>query len=136
MKRNRVIGFIILLAGAVLAWSIFATNSSYISVPENTSIQFSKNHHNYRTLKLNSNGETEFSFTNTGKSPLLIFNVTTSCGCAVPEWPEKPVRPGNEGSIIINYDTSKPGRFRKSIKVFTNVESSPIKLTIDGEVIN
>jgi hypothetical protein len=73
-------------------------------------------------------------FSNTGDTPLVIQNVKTSCGCTVPEWPQKPVNPGNSGEIKINYDTSHPGMFNKTITVFYNGQESPQVLNIKGKV--
>ena len=43
-------------------------------------------------------GETEFKFTNTGEGPLIISSAQGSCGCTVPEYPNAPVAPGEEGA--------------------------------------
>ena len=39
-----------------------------------------------------------FEFTNTGKEPLIIQNVSASCGCTTPDWPKQPILPGKQGS--------------------------------------
>src|SRR4051794_35898793 len=41
--------------------------------------------------------EMSYRFKNTGKKSLVIQNVTAQCGCTIPEKPEKPVAPGEEG---------------------------------------
>ena len=35
-----------------------------------------------------------FEVTNTGKDPMIISNVQTSCGCTTPEWSKEPIAPG------------------------------------------
>ncbi|MDR2231755.1 MAG: DUF1573 domain-containing protein [Tannerella sp.] len=78
----------------------------------------------------------EFVIKNTGKVPLIINRVMTSCGCAQPEWSHKPIEPGEEGFVIISYDmTNRPGPFEKRITVFTNERLFRQSLTIKGEVI-
>lgn len=80
---------------------------------------------------------TDFTFTNTGKAPLIINRVQTSCGCTTPDYTKEPILPGKKGSIKVTYSTS--GRvyaFTKKITVFTNVTDSVYTLTIKGEVTN
>jgi hypothetical protein len=38
--------------------------------------------------------EVTYRFKNTGNMPLVVDNVSASCGCTVPEKPEEPIMPG------------------------------------------
>ncbi len=76
----------------------------------------------------------EFEFKNTGKTPLLIQNVQTSCGCTTAEKPSEPVQPGKKSKISVKYDTKRVGDVNKTITVTTNVQTEPIILTIKGKV--
>ena len=76
-----------------------------------------------------------FKFSNTGETPLLIYDVKTSCGCTVPEWPKEGIAPKEEGIIKVNYDAKHFGNFSKTITVFYNGVNSPQLLTIKGEVV-
>ncbi len=82
----------------------------------------------------NSDGTHEFVFKNTGKDPLIITNVKSSCGCTVPTYPEKPIKKGETGKISVKYDTKRIGVFTKTITVYSNAKNSPVKLHIKGEV--
>jgi hypothetical protein len=75
-----------------------------------------------------------FEFKNTGKTPVLIQNVQTSCGCTTAKKPEAPVAPGKKSEISVKYDTNRVGAFEKTITVTTNV-GDPIVLTIKGNVL-
>jgi len=44
--------------------------------------------------------------------------------------------PGETGEISVKYNTSKPGRFSKSISIFTNTAKERIVLRIDGNVVD
>ena len=67
--------------------------------------------------------EVSFRFKNTGDKPLVITNVTASCGCTVPEKPEQPFAPGEEGSIKAKFDSkNRPGENRKHISVDANTK--------------
>ena len=61
------------------------------------------------------------SFKNDGDEPLLILSVKPSCGCTTPNWSKNPIKPGEEGFIIAQYNPrGRPGVFRKSLNVVTN----------------
>jgi archaellum component FlaG (FlaF/FlaG flagellin family) len=74
-----------------------------------------------------------FEFKNTGKTPIIISNVATSCGCTTADKPSEPVAPGKSSKISVKYDTKRVGAFTKTITVTTNV-GDPIVLTIKGTV--
>lgn len=76
-----------------------------------------------------------FEFKNTGKEPVIITNVHTSCGCTAAEKPTEPVAKGKSSKIVVNYDTKRVGNFTKTITVTTNVSTEPIILTITGNVL-
>ena len=77
-----------------------------------------------------------FEFTNTGTKPLLLIDVTASCGCTHPEFPTKPIKPGKKGKIKVTYSPiGRPGAFKKSVKVKTNGKERTITLRIEGTVI-
>jgi hypothetical protein len=48
-------------------------------------------------LKANESIDIIWRFKNIGNKPLVIENASASCGCTVPEKPEKPIAPGEEG---------------------------------------
>ena len=84
-------------------------------------------------------GETitvNFRFKNTGQKMLVIGEVAASCGCTVPEKPEKPIAPGEEGVILARFDSNgRIGTNRKVISVFANTENAPHQLSFDVEVV-
>jgi hypothetical protein len=76
----------------------------------------------------------EFAFMNPGSKPLIIEDATAECGCTKPEYPKKPVMPGQKGIIKVTYDAKEPGAFNKKVTVkLVNVAETKI-LTIKGEV--
>lgn len=77
----------------------------------------------------------DFVFENTGKIPLFIHEIKTSCGCTVPAYSREPVLPGKQGKITITYHPKgRPGKFDKSIWVKSNASLSGLTLKISGEV--
>jgi hypothetical protein len=77
----------------------------------------------------------QFTFTNTGGEPLIIKNVTASCGCTTPNWSKEPVLPGAKGFITVTFNPQgRPGHFEKNITVNSNGEPGQQVLKISGEV--
>lgn len=77
----------------------------------------------------------DFAFTNTGDAPLVIFEVTTNCGCTVAEYPQAPIMAGESGNITITFDPKgNPGEFAKEIVVKSNAKKKKTRLHIKGMV--
>ena len=74
--------------------------------------------------------EVTFRFKNTGKKNLIFNTVSASCGCTIPEKPDRPFAPGEEGQIKAKFDSQgKPiGPVRKEI--FANANTNPILNTL------
>jgi hypothetical protein len=78
-----------------------------------------------------------FKFKNTGKSDLLIANISASCGCTASEYPKTPVKPGEEQVVKVSFDSAgKEGFQRKTLEVAANTQPSNTVLSITAIVIN
>ena len=82
--------------------------------------------------------EVDYIFKNIGKSNLIIFDASASCGCTVPEYPkDKEIEPGETGVIKARFDSSgQTGKQVKSITLTTNTENSKKIIRMSGFVIN
>lgn len=81
--------------------------------------------------------EVSYRFKNSGTKNLVIANVSASCGCTVPEKPEKPFAPGEEGVIRAKFDSKgRPaGATRKDVYVTANTTpESAIRLSFKVEI--
>jgi hypothetical protein len=67
-----------------------------------------------------------FRFKNTGDKPLIISNVSTSCGCTtIPEKPKGPFAPGEEGVIKAKFDSKNmAGERVREVFVSANTKKS------------
>ncbi len=82
-----------------------------------------KQTHNFGTITEGDTVEHDFAFTNTGKFPLIINNITASCGCTTPEWPRDPIAPGQQSAIKVRFNSKgKVGMQNKTITIFANTE--------------
>jgi hypothetical protein len=99
-------------------------------------IEFKSDTIDYGTIEKGSNGVRVFEFTNTGNAPLIVSNVTSSCGCTIPKKPEGPILPGKTGQIEVKYDTNRVNPIRKTITVISNADTPTVALKIKGDVID
>lgn len=80
-----------------------------------------------------------FTFTNTGQAPLVITKAKGSCGCTVPEWPKKPILPGEEGEIRVVYNSKGKGKVggkneSKTVTITANTSPTETRVFIKGVV--
>ena len=97
---------------------------------------FAEAEFNFGDIKANSSVQHTFTFTNTGKSPLLIQDATASCGCTTPNWTKKPVAPGAQGKMEVKFDSrGKHGIINKQVAVRANTQPSTTTIVIKGNVL-
>ena len=71
----------------------------------------------------------QFEFTNKGKEPVIISNVTTSCGCTVADYSKKPIPVNEKSTITATYNAANIGVFTKAVTVtFANNETKVLNL--------
>ncbi|MBO4655963.1 MAG: DUF1573 domain-containing protein [Bacteroidales bacterium] len=101
-------------------------------------IQFNKNVCDLGTVKLNEVVTDTFTFTNVGKKPLVLYNVTAACNCTKVEYSTAPVMPGKTGTIKVIFKADKPddvGARTKRITVDSNAKSDRVILTLKANVV-
>lgn len=97
--------------------------------------KFDKTEHDFGTINEGDVVETVFSFTNEGKSELIITSAKGSCGCTVPDWPKEPIMPGEAGEIKVKFNSyRKPNLQQKQITLRTNTEGGKEILKIRAQV--
>ena len=99
-----------------------------------TSVELLEAEKDFGSIPLNEKREHVFKLVNTGNKPFVVYDVTTSCGCTKAEYSREPVRPGDTLDLKVIYNAEDKGLFRKSLRVYCNVEESPLKLTVVGTV--
>lgn len=86
-------------------------------------------------LKANESIDIIWRFKNVGNKPLVIENASASCGCTVPEKPEKPIAPGEVGQIKATFNGSGQGSIMKQVHVYGNLKPNREKtLSFSGEI--
>ena len=86
-------------------------------------------------LKANQEVELTWKFRNTGDKPLVIEAVTAQCGCTIPEKPQQPFAPREEGVIKAKFDGKGSGTVSKQVYVVANTKGGKNHtLTFSGNI--
>ena len=137
MKKSVLTILILLTASIGFAQEV--EQQKEIKQKDKGEMKFEKTRHNFGVFSQDTAVVTyDFIFTNVGKSPLIIHEASASCGCTVPEYTLEPIMPGKTGKISVTYNGKgrRPGVFRKSITIHNNGKQSPVRLYIEGEMID
>ena len=128
--------FALICLFATMAFMANAQNTENDATPEHgAKIRFEEMEHQYGTIQKGGNGDCEFTFWNDGDEPLILQNVKASCGCTTPKYTQKPVMPGQKGTIGVHYNTNNVGGFSKTVTVTSNAVNNPrVVLRIKGTV--
>jgi len=98
-------------------------------------MKFEQYEFDFGEVKEGDEVERVFKFENVGKVPLLISHASSSCGCTVPEWPKEAIEPGEEGEILVRFNTTnKPNNQEKSVSITANTYPSVTKVMLKGFV--
>lgn len=126
MKRLLIIISLALLLPAVAA----------VAVKKEAKIKFTEEKFDFGTVAEHGGKVTHsFEFTNTGNANLVIIDAQADCGCTVPEYPSKPIAPGQKGVIKVIFNPLyRPGAFNKVITVKSNAKPKKSRIRITGTV--
>jgi len=103
------------------------------SLPE---MKFEEETHDFGRITQGEKVSFGFKFKNTGSSNLIISSASGSCGCTVPEYPKKPIAPGEEATINVVFSSEgKSGVVEKSVTMVTNCEPSTKIIYIKANII-
>jgi len=100
-------------------------------------IKFDEEVHDFGKIIEGETVSYSFKFTNSGKSDLIIADVSTSCGCAVPSFPKTPIRPKEQGIIKVAFNSAgKRGFQTKNIVVVANTQPNTTMVRIKAQVVS
>ncbi|WP_310396681.1 DUF1573 domain-containing protein [Hymenobacter sp.] len=99
-------------------------------------MKFSEAEFDFGDIQPNAKVNHVFTFTNAGKTPLLIEDATASCGCTTPRWTKEPVAPGAKGTMEVQFDSrGKQGIISKQVSVRANTQPSITTVLIKGNIL-
>lgn len=101
-----------------------------------SSLKFEEMSWNFGDIQENGGVVTHiFKFSNISEKPVVILDVSASCGCTSPYFSRKPILPNTVGEIKVDFDPmNRPGRFSKGVVVQLSTKER-ITLTIEGNVL-
>jgi hypothetical protein len=114
------------------------TNVSSVESADPSSLgafQFQEMEYDFGTIDEGKVIEHLFKFTNNGQAPLVISNITASCGCTSPDWTKTPVKPGDEGFVKVVFNsTAKTGTQAPTVTIQANTSPNVTRLRLKGNV--
>ena len=121
MKR-----IIVMVFGVIVAMAAFAQTKTAAPAPvvpaTGPKITWENPKHDFGDITQGEVVEYTYKFTNTGTEPLIITNVSVSCGCTIPKgYPRDPIAVNGKGEIVIAFNsTGKIGNNTKVITIVSN----------------
>ncbi len=101
-----------------------------------TSVSLSERDVQFGSFLMSERQERKVTLKNTGDAPLVIHGVDTSCGCTHVEYSQRPLRPGEETTLLIVYEADEAGHFHKTVDVYCNTADAPLRVVVTGEAVN
>jgi hypothetical protein len=118
----------LLFLNAILGLNL---NFATAQVTVNTTISFDNLQHDFGDVYQGDSAVHFFTFTNTGKEPLLISEMKSTCSCTATDWPKEAVMPGKTGKIRVSFNTKdKTGYYAKGVNMFSNAGESNMIIDI------
>lgn len=130
-------GIILLLTLFCIASTAFSQSSSNDSARMRYALaKFDRFSHDFGEIQRGEEATAVFSLVNQGLAPLVVENITASCGCTIAEWDKDPLMPQDTMQIKVFYNSNIVGAIKRSVVVKTNdIKRTRTLLTITGNVV-
>lgn len=79
-------------------------------------------------MKKGDKKEVEITVTNVANIPVMVTAVRHSCRCIRVRLPEKPLKPGEAGVVVIAYHAKDPGAFYKEVELIAGTGSCVVRV--------
>jgi hypothetical protein len=121
---------------AILLLPVFSAYTQQLEPKDGPIITFTEKAFDFGDITQGETVEHVFVFKNTGKKPLILTNVQTTCGCTAPQWPKEPIAPGKTGEIKVRFNsTGKIGLQNKPVTILSNAQNDREVITIKTNVL-
>ena len=112
-----------------------ADGSSNTALPD---MKFEEETHDFGRITQGEKVAFAFRFKNTGSSNLIVSSAHGSCGCTIPEYPKKPILPGEEGIVKAHVTTqsANAGVLAKMVNIVANTEPSRTEVVIRATILD
>jgi hypothetical protein len=120
------------IVGTIMSSSVF----SQPLVDNQAEIVFEKMVMDFGEIQQGQVVNATFTYKNTGKVPLILSNVKTTCGCTVPNWSKEPLAPGQSTQLAATFNTNgKMGQQNKVIAITSNARNGQMAVSIVCNVV-
>ncbi|MCG9912141.1 MAG: DUF1573 domain-containing protein [Flavobacteriales bacterium] len=137
--------FWVFISGLVACGSKDSVNTDLVNNPATASgevkngnlpeFEFESTEFDFGTIVEGQKVKHVFKFKNVGKADLVISDAKGSCGCTIPQYPEKPIPPGGKGEIEVEFNSSKKqGDQNKTVTLYANTSPTEFVLRVKGFV--
>jgi hypothetical protein len=76
-----------------------------------------------------------FRVKNAGEKDLFLQEIESGCGCTTARYTRKPIRPGEEGTIEVRFDSGgRFGKQYKTVRVTSNIREGSFELVVKANV--
>jgi len=90
---------------------------------EYPAITFDKTEHDFGTITNGTPVSTTFSYTNTGKTHLVVSDIKATCGCTVPSnWSRAPLAPGESAQFTVDFNGKGANKVSKTVTLTANTQ--------------
>lgn len=111
------------------------TENTAIADPDAPKVEVEKAVYEFGEIKQGEKVSYTFKFKNVGKTPLIITNASATCGCTQPEYQKEPIKPGEEGTIHVTFNSAgKEGLQDKVVTITSNANPAFEQLHLVGNV--
>ncbi len=137
MKNTLIISVLVALSMVFVSCGNKNKDNINLDVVENhATIKFENDVLDFHSITDGEKVTGSFRFKNTGKTDLVISDVSANCGCTVADYPHGAIKPGEEGAISVTYDSkgSRGMKIQKLVTVLSNTNPSRTVLKIVADV--
>ena len=69
------------------------------------------------------------------KTPLVITDITSTCGCTVPkDWSKEPLAPGESAKFTVKFNGKGTGKVTKTVTLIANTESGKERVKVTATI--
>lgn len=111
------------------------TGKAALSTQQKTTFQIDSTYIDMGSFPKNEQRIARFILKNTGKSPLVILDSSTTCGCAATQYDLHPAATGDSLIVTVTYTPKDTGYFEEWITIKCNANPQTVKLSVRGTVL-
>lgn len=99
-------------------------------------LEFGESVYDFGEVKEGEIVEHVYAYTNTGTAPVILSQVSASCGCTTPSYTQTPVLPGKSGEVKVSFDSNgQVGKQQKIVTIVSSAENRVTTVQLKGEVL-